>query len=216
MPLKSKTASDEIDAIRRNGTLFALSVVISRLEQRASSGEAVRLTLGDVVAELGTGSFGGLLVALALPAIPMPPGIAALLGAPLLLLSVQMLLGLRRPWLPRSLQALGLARPAAAKLIQRLRPGVSRLESVLRPRAMGLFNALHDRLVAMACVALSAVLLTPAPFAHTAAALGLVAFASGLIWRDGLALIAGWVLSVACALLLALLVSGVVAAARVL
>ena len=216
MPSKSNTAAAEIDAERRRDDHLALSVVLSRLEQRVSSSGDARLTLDDVVAELGSGSFGGLLVSLALPAIPMPPGVAALLGAPLILLSAQMLIGRRRPWLPKFLRALSLAQPAATKLIRRLGPGVSRLESILHPRAALLFNPLHDRLVAMACFALSAVLLTPVPFAHTAAALGVVAFASGLIRRDGLALIAGWALSLACGLLLALIVSGVVACARVL
>ncbi len=191
--------------------------MLHRLQQRSLRGGEERLRLDDVVAEIGDCSFGSLLLALALPAIPLPPGVAALLGAPLLLVSAQMLIGRELPWLPKALGSVSLAQPAAAKLFRRMSPGVSRLEAVLRPRASGLFNPLHNRLVAMACVALSVVLLTPAPLAHTAAAAGILAFAGGMVRRDGLATIAGWALTLTCALLLVLMVvAGSVAVARLL
>jgi hypothetical protein len=43
----------------------------------------------------------------------------------------------------------------------------------------------------------------PIPFVHSVAGLGLIAFASGLIAADGAALLAGWGMTVACAVVLA-------------
>jgi hypothetical protein len=200
----------------RPPTGAALSAVLDRFMDGDLLDGAPTLTVGRLVAELGDASAGAMLLVLALPAIPMPPIFAALLGAPLLLVSLQMLIGRPHPWLPGAFKRLGLGAPAAARLITRLRPQVVRLEAVVRPRGASLFNPVHSRFVALGCTALSIVLLTPAPFAHTAAALGIVAFAVGLIQRDGLALMAGWALTLGCAALMALITGGAIAAARLL
>ena len=101
--------------------------------------------------------------------------------------------------------------PRALAMLERSRRIVGRLDSIIRPRAPRLLHPWHLRLVAAGCVVLTAVLLTPVPIAHTAAALGIVAFAAGLVQRDGVALLCGWGLTLGCTNLL-VLIGGVVMA----
>jgi hypothetical protein len=167
-----------------------------------------RVTLDDTMGALGPRSFGGLMLILALVAMFLPPGAAAVTGALLITLSAQLLLGSARPWLPRRLRRLSLSRARTTKLLATLTPRVQRLEHALRPRLGRLCHPLHERAVAAACVGLSLVLMLPIPFAHTAAAFAIVAFAAGLMEADGCFLLAGWGFTLGCSVLMVVLISG--------
>ena len=65
-------------------------------------GETLRFA--DLLAGLGERAFGALLLVFALPnCLPVPalPGLSTLMALPLVLLSAQLALGRRQPWLPR-------------------------------------------------------------------------------------------------------------------
>jgi hypothetical protein len=191
----------------------ALSEVLATLEGRP---DAARLSLGDLTDAMGPASIPALLLVIALPAILTPPVAAAVFGAPMLLLSTQLAAGRRAPWLPGSFRRIAVRGPRATGRVVRLVAAARQVERLVRPRAGLLLHPVHVRLVAGACMALSTVLLTPAPVAHSAAGLGVVAFSAGLLRRDGLALLCGWALTLACAALLALVVAGAVGVTRLL
>ena len=176
--------------------------------------EAERLSIADLLAALGDRSFGAVLLALALPATVMPPLASAVIGAPVMIVSFQLLLRRGGPRLPEGLARLSIDRRGAGPTLGRTVNLALRLESALRPRLAGLSGPFHTRLVALCCVFLSTVLMLPTPVAHTAAGLGLGAFAAGLIHRDGLALLAGWALAICCGLILALITIGVIVGLR--
>lgn len=186
------------------GTEEPLSVVLIRLS--LSQGE--RLSIADLMEGLGERSFGSLLLVLALPATLLPPLASAVLGAPLLLISTQLLIRRARPWLPKGLSRLSLEQARAKIVLCRTAKTVEQLETASRPRLDALLHPWHARLVAVGCMGLSTVLMLPTPIAHTAAGLGIGAFAAGLMQRDGLALLAGWLLTIACGLVLALMIGG--------
>ncbi len=191
----------------------SLSSLFARLQETAGA-EGARISVADLMDALGSTSVPALLLVIALPAIVMPPGPAAALGAPMLLLSTQLAAGRRTPWLPRACQNLAIEGRRASTLLGRLSRVTRRLEQLVRPRAGSLLHPAHVRVVAVACMALSAVLLTPAPIAHSAAGLGIVAFAAGLVRRDGLAILCGWAFSAVCAALVAVIVWAAFQAAR--
>lgn len=167
-------------------------------------------SIAELVDALGDRSIGAVMLVLALPATLMPPGVAAILGAPLLVISAQLVLRRQSIWLPAWLGRLRLKHHRLAPALSGAARMVARLEAALRPRLAGLQSGWHDRLIALSCMGLSLVLILPAPIAHTAAGLGIGAFAGGLLQRDGLAMLAGWGLSAACAVLMALLIAGAV------
>lgn len=189
-----------------------LSAVLFELSEAATDS----LSVTELVAVLGDRSVGAALLILALPATLMPPGVAAILGAPLLVISAQLVIRRQKIWLPSQLGQLRLKREHLAPAMARSARMVARLETTLRPRLAGLQHSWHDRLIGVGCMGLSTVLILPAPIAHTAAGLGIAAFAAGMLQRDGVALLAGWAFAAACATLMALLVGGAVLGLRML
>jgi hypothetical protein len=166
-----------------------------------------RVTAAALFDALGSRSFGSVLMVMALPAILLPPGASAALGAPLLMVSAQLFAGRSIPTLPNAFGRLSLSRDRSNQALAQAANLARKVERMLKPRLGGLLAPWHVRLVAAACALLSIVLILPAPIAHTAAGLGIVAFGAGLAHHDGVALLAGWASTLACGAILAAMVA---------
>src|SRR5271165_7645977 len=107
------------------------------LTRQAAMVTSERVALGDMTEFLGDRSFGGLLLVLALPmALPVPaPGISVLFGVPLIVISAQLALGYRKPWLPARLARRSVPRSTFSTIVDRMLPTLRRLERIVRPRA---------------------------------------------------------------------------------
>lgn len=153
--------------------------------------EEVRIgTLVDEAAERGFGLF---MILLALPTmIPiLPPGSAALIGLLDIGLSVQMLVGLRRPWLPGWIRRYRLSPGAVRRLRQSGIQVLRKLESFSRPRLLPFPEQLTIRVVAFFLLLLGIILFSPFPFMNTLPGLAVLLLGIGLLNRDGLILLAG-------------------------
>src|SRR5918993_1800459 len=63
---------------------------------------AAAVSLGDVLDAFGDRAFGALMLLFAAPnMLPLPPGLSAVLGAPLLFVTAQLMLGRPTLWMPR-------------------------------------------------------------------------------------------------------------------
>src|SRR5690606_41649116 len=81
------------------------------------------VTLGSVMEGLGGSVFAMLLFIATLPAFLPIPGLAGALSGPLVsVVGLQLLLGLRRPWLPRAVARRGPTRATLGLFGQRSRP----------------------------------------------------------------------------------------------
>ena len=115
-------------AINRGQTLSAVLLALAQQTDRE------RITIGDLLAALGDRALGALLFIFAVPnVLPMPPGTSTLLGAPLIFLAAQLMLG-RGPWLPAVVARRSLAHADFAVLVRRVVPWLQRAERLLRPR----------------------------------------------------------------------------------
>lgn len=158
-----------------------------------------RITLDELLRAFGLRSFGFLILVFALPnGIPAPiaPGLSAILGAPLLLLSLQMLLGFRMPWFPASWRARSFARRDVAKLLRPALPYIVRVERFIRPRLKHLAaGALPSRLIG-GLILWNAILLSlPIPFGNLIPAWAIILAALGQVERDGALVVAASVAS---------------------
>src|SRR5688572_7717655 len=71
------------------------------LKAIAEAQDKDRISIGDLLEALRRRALGALMFIFAVPtALPMPPGVSAIVGAPLLFLSFQLMLGMK-PWLPK-------------------------------------------------------------------------------------------------------------------
>lgn len=164
------------------------------LDLIANSYPGDRLRLGDVLAGLGNRSFGMMLFIATLPAFIPIPGLAGAVSGPLVMLvGLQLLVGLRRPWLPRALAERGPQRQSLIRFRDRLAPWLDRLERLVRPRA----EAVLDLRVASCFTGLLLVLLglllsLPIPFTNFLFGALLLLFALALLERDGWLMLVAW------------------------
>ena len=164
---------------------------------RAVAGD--RIAFGDLVDAFGQRAYGPLIVVFAAPnMLPVAlPGISAILGAPLILLTAQLMLGRRRPWLPGVLRRRSLGRASFEGLVARIMPRLRRLERMVSPRLPVVTGMLGKRVVGALGLLLALTVTLPVPFGNAVPGLALVIMSVGLLGRDGLAVLAGGLIGVA-------------------
>lgn len=153
------------------------------------------LRLGDVFGGLGKRSFGMLLFVSTLPAFIPIPGVGGAISGPLvILIGTQLLLGLRKPWLPRFIATRGPHRHAMARFRDMLSPWLARLERVVHPRAHGLLDhRLASAVSGLMLILLGVLLLLPIPLTNFLFGGLLLLFALALLERDGWLMAVAWV-----------------------
>lgn len=157
------------------------------------SGSGDRVSFGDLVEGFEIGAYAPLIVLLAAPnVLPVAlPGISAVLGAPLILVTGQLMLGRKRPWLPGILRRRSVRRNDLARLVERVAPRLERLEARMRPRHAALTGRVGRRAVGALGLVLATIIFLPIPFGNSLPGLALVLMALGLLARDGLMVMAG-------------------------
>ncbi|WEK04501.1 MAG: exopolysaccharide biosynthesis protein [Candidatus Devosia phytovorans] len=167
-----------------------------------------RIYIRDLLAELDHRAIAAMLFIFAVPnTIPVPPGVSGVLGAPLLFLATQLMLGMR-PWLPRIIADRSFARADFEKVVTKVGPWLQKAEKLMRPRFEFLARPPVEYLVGAMVLLLSIVLFLPIPLGNMLPAIAICIYALGLIERDGLWILIGTVTS----LVSLVIVSGVIAA----
>lgn len=155
------------------------------------------VTLRQVIYVLRGRAYDLLLILLALPfATPIPvPGLSTPFGAAIAFIALRLALG-RRPWLPKNLQRKRLPPGFFGTMLKIAARVIRLLESFLRPRLAALTNStlllrLHALIIFLAAVEL--LLPLPIPFTNTLPAIAIIMMAGGLLERDGLAILIGYI-----------------------
>lgn len=177
-----------------SGRPCAFSEVVEKLAARRGE----KLCLGEVVEAFGDRAFGPVMFFFALiNMMPWPPGGTTLTGAPLLLLSMELAWGRDELWVPRWTERASVRRSTFRKLIGRFQRGLKLTERLSRPRLHFLTGWFGQGLIGVACVFLSIVLVLPVWGGNLLPAVAVGFFSLGVMQRDGLAVIAGWLLTAA-------------------
>ncbi len=170
------------------------------------------VSVQDVLEAFGDRAFGALMFVFAAPvALPMPPGISAILGAPLLFITAQLMVGRRTLWLPKVLVERSMTRADFAALMDKLQPYLAWLERRLRPRLTFLYNPWLDRLIGLICLILAIIVFLPIPFGNMLPALAIAAFGLGVAERDGVLGLFGGVAAAISIAVLAVLSKAIIA-----
>lgn len=187
-----------------------LSAILRQVADESAPGP---VSINDLIEALRNRAIAALIFVFAVPnVIPLPPGVSSILGAPLLFLTAQLMLG-RKPWLPRFIMRRSMERAHFAAIVRRVGPWLSRAESLLRPRLVVLAKPPIEYAVGALCFALSIILFLPIPMGNMPPAIAICMFALGLLERDGIWILGGLGMAVAAValiwgVLLALLESG--------
>ena len=172
-----------------------------------------QVAVGDILEAFGNRAFGALIFVFAAPLVlPMPPGVSAVLGAPLLFVAAQWTVGRRTLWLPRAILGRTMTMGDFRRLIARLEPYLRKLERRLRPRLTFLLNPVGDRLVGAICFLLAIIVFLSIPFGNMLPSLAIAAFGIGAVERDGVAVLVGWLSAALSVLVLTLLSKAIISA----
>jgi len=184
----------------------------SEVLEDLSSLPAETISVANVLNAFGDRAFGALMLIFAAPnVLPLPPGTSAVLGAPLLFVTAQLMIGRPSLWMPRVICERSIPRDAFVTLTSKLSPLLQRSERYLKPRLTGLLSPVSERIIGAVCLLLAVILFLPIPFGNIPPALAISAFALGVLERDGLAVILGWLTAAGSLLILAAISSAIVA-----
>ncbi len=171
-----------------------LSEELAKLHERAGH-RAV--TLREVIYTLRARAYILLIILLVLPFIqPVPlPGLSTPIGFAIVLIALRLSLG-QRPWLPKKIQRVKLPAGFFGKVLTLTERVIWILESVLRPRwpvltSTPLLNQLHAIVILISALIL--LLPLPIPFSNLLPAWAIFLLACGLLERDGVFILCGFV-----------------------
>lgn len=152
------------------------------------------LKLKDLLSGLGRRAFGMLLFIASLPAfIPIPIG-GAISGPLVVLIGAQLLIGLRKPWLPAFIGNRGPHRHALVKFDKIIAPWLRRLEHLIKPRLPGVLDHRAATIFTGLLMLLLGLLLSlPIPFTNFLFGGLMLMFALALLERDGALMLVSWV-----------------------
>jgi hypothetical protein len=167
-----------------------ISEILSDLANRF---DTPSVTIEALSTALATRAYGMLMLVLALPnLIPIPtPGRSTIVGAPLMLVTLQMAFGRESLWLPPFIGKRSLKTAHVQHLCKRVVPVMKKLELLSSPRLQFLIGPIAVRAIALLCTLLSLMIMMPIPFGNAIPALSISCFALGILQRDGLFIIAG-------------------------
>ncbi|WP_051330501.1 exopolysaccharide biosynthesis protein [Niveispirillum irakense] len=172
------------------------------LFEAVQSGSSDRISIGELLDGLGDRAFGILLLLFALPTIlPAPPGLSAITGLPIILFSVQMMLGSPHPWLPRFLRNRSFLRSDLMNILSKAEPWLRRVERISRPRLTGMVDGAQERVTGFVIFILSVILVLPIPLGNIFPSIAIGIMALAQMERDGATMIAGYLTGVASAII---------------
>ncbi|WP_439476898.1 exopolysaccharide biosynthesis protein [Brevundimonas sp.] len=153
-----------------------------------------KLYLGELVNAFGERGFGALMLFFGLlsVAIGIIPGTTTILGAPLLLIGLQLAIRQDQLWLPRWALRRWIERETYRQGVEKVLPRLRKLERLSKPRLSIMTSELSEVLIGVATVLLAFILILPIWGGNLVPALIISAFGFGLLQRDGLAIVIGW------------------------
>ena len=182
-----------IDAVPKDEGADRLSAILTAI---AKGQERERISIADLLHALEHRAIGALMFIFAVPnAIPVPPGVSAVLGAPLIFLSFQLMLG-QRPWLPKIITDRSLSRVDFEKVVDLAAPWLAKAERLMRPRYQFLAKPPAEYLAGLVCLILSIILFLPIPLGNMLPAFTICVLALGVLERDGVWIAIGHALAI--------------------
>lgn len=155
------------------------------------------ISVGEIKNSLHERGFGILLLVFAFPLsipFPVPPGFTAVPSIPLILFSIQMIMGLDSPWLPKWVSKKKLKRSTLAAIIEKTAPYLMKVEKLLHPRFSFSATRTGEKFVGVVCLIFSISIAVPLPLTNFIPAMGITVISLGLLSKDGVTIIVGMVI----------------------
>ncbi len=162
-------------------------------------------TLGDFIEHLGPSSFALVIFILSLIMAgpwPLPPGMSAIIGLPLLFISLQLVWGNQSIWLPSKLDKKSISEKRIKKFVGKTLPTLHWLEKFLHVRCTFVFSNAGLRVIGLVIAVLSLIMSLPIPGGNFLPGLCICLLSLAMLQRDGAFAILSMVFSVAILLIM--------------
>ncbi|MCB8822352.1 exopolysaccharide biosynthesis protein [Microvirga rosea] len=160
--------------------------------------EGETITIGEIIDAFGERAFGFVLILFSLPnCVPNIPGIAGIVGTPVLIFGIQMMLGHRHPWLPGFVKRRSVSVAKFKSLIDVAEPRLRWLEGYCKPRLPQLFSVMGDRIVGLFAFLVAVSVLIPFPGTNFPPSIALVVVSIAVMEEDGYLLLVGYLIGIA-------------------
>jgi len=155
------------------------------------------LPMSELIVTFRERGFGAVLLTLGLlsAVIGVIPGMTTVLGVPIMIIGVQLLFRRDELWLPGWILKRDIPRPAFAEAAAKLKGRLQIAERFSRPRLSFMSTDLSEALIGLMCVIWAAVLMLPLIGFNLFPSLIVAAFGFGLMQKDGVMMLVGWVIS---------------------
>ncbi|KTD06573.1 proton transporter [Legionella gratiana] len=154
------------------------------------------LTFQRILQTLGDRAFGVVLLFFALPsALPFStiPGVSLVFSVPILLFACQMVFARKTLWLPKFIAEHTIHQETISKIIHTTVPYLIKIEYFLKPRWSFMTCPLMEIINGLLIVCLAILLMLPIPLSNFIFAILLIIFSLGLIEKDGVFVILGYI-----------------------
>lgn len=177
------TESGGFGGVPRRRRPRRLSQVFSEIAEETRD----HVSIGTIRDKLGDRSFAALLVFFAaVNMIPLPPGASALLGLPLLIVSLQMVYGSKRAWLPELLTKRSVSAETFRAISDRVVPWLLWIEQMIRPRYWPFRRRRGDRVIGLIALIMAISITLPIPLGNWPPAFSTALLGLALSERDGI------------------------------
>lgn len=156
----------------------------SLLSKITSGSDSKTISLGYLIEQFKSRSFGGLLLILSI--LALLPVISFIAGMLIFIVGIQMLLGFTIPFLPKFIMQQKLDKRSFEAFVDRAIPWLVRFEHYIRPRWFFFTNTISQRLLGSLICLLSLVSLMPLPFSNMPPSIALILISLGILERDGM------------------------------
>ncbi|MCO6435142.1 exopolysaccharide biosynthesis protein, partial [Nitrosomonas nitrosa] len=125
--------------------------------------------------------------------IPVPPGYTTFFSIPLFIFSVQMIWGMKSPWLPEWIGKKEISRKSLEKMIEKATPWLRKIESYLHPRLTYISVHAWERIIGIFAFIFTISISLPIPLTNFPPGWGILIMSLGLLNKDGLTIIVGMI-----------------------
>lgn len=127
--------------------------------------------------------------------LPLPPGLATILGVPLIILSIQLAFGSKKVRFPQKISNCRIKNSTLAVIANKIMPVVVAIERYVKPRTEFAKSIYCEQIIGLFCLISSIAASIPLPFTKGIPAFSIIVMVLGLLNRDGVAMIVGVIIA---------------------
>lgn len=186
------------DSKKKNNTSDILESLVNENGQNQQEDTISLDSIKNLLHERG---FGVILAVVTIPLcvpIPVPPGYTTIFSIPVFFICVQMILGLNAPWLPKKLGQKKIKKSFLKMAIFKVTPILRKIEKFLKPRLTDIPPKYWEKFTGVASFILNifVFLPIPLPLSNFLPGVAILIMAIGLIGRDGVMILIGFVIGI--------------------